>query len=582
MENNHIESSAAKILVVDDTPANLRLLAGMLTEQGYRVRPAKSGAIALSSVQQDPPDLVLLDIIMPNMSGYEVCEQLKADERTRDIPVIFLSAKTDVFDKVKAFELGAVDYITKPFQSEEVVARVQTHLTIRRLQHQLLEQMTRLQTLADAAFEGILFLEDRQILDVNQNAVDLFGYQRAELIGRNIVELMAPESREMLLNRQCAKNTIPFEAQVLRKDGRLVPIEIQTKTIVSQGHEMCVAAMRDLSGQKAMEAENVHLQQENVALKTTLKERYKFGDIIGKSPAMQEVYELVASAAASEHNVVILGESGTGKELVARTIHALSSRRDQAFVPVNCGAITETIFEREFFGHRKGAFTGADRDKPGFFDAAQHGTLFLDEVGELGLAMQVKLLRVLETGEFTPVGDTAIKHADVRLVAATNRDLEAQLEQRLIREDFFYRIHVIEIKVPPLRERREDIPLLIEHFLTQYSPDHKPPKLAANVIGALYSYDWPGNIRELQNKLQRYLATNRLDLKGSRLIGKASGADAEETLGQTGLFDTVDHFEKQLIIRALEQHQGKRQDTADMLQITRRTLHKKMKKCGIP
>ena len=562
----------AKILIVDDTPANLKLLVRVLAEEGYSVRPAKNGSVALSSIELELPDLVLLDIMMPGISGYDVCERLKDDERTRDIPVIFLSAKTDVLDKVKGFELGAADYIIKPFQSDEVLARVRAHLAIRCLQRELREQVQRFRTLADATFEGILIHEGGRILDVNKTLELLFASTRDELVGREVLELVCPELQEMVAERMASEEATPYHIEVFTKNAERIPVELQTQTLPYQGCEVHVTALRDLRHERALE-------QENAALKSGLKERFKFGEIIGRSSIMQRVYETIAGAAASEYNVIILGESGTGKELVARTIHALGARQEQPFVPVNCGAIAETLFEREFFGHRKGAFTGADRDTPGFFDAARQGTLFLDEVGELSLSMQVKLLRVLETGEYTPIGDTKSRQADIRLLAATNRDLEAHMEQGLMREDFFYRIHVIDIRVPPLRERREDIPLLIEFFLGRYALS--PEKLPPHIFSALYSYEWPGNIRELQNKIQRYLATGCLELK-SQIIGvDEPQAGPEDTLGQVGLFETVEQFEKQLILRTLEQHQGKRQVSADFLQITRRTLHKKMKKYGI-
>jgi transcriptional regulator with PAS, ATPase and Fis domain len=306
-----------------------------------------------------------------------------------------------------------------------------------------------------------------------------------------------------------------------------------------------------------------------------MKERYRFGELIGRSPVMQEVYELITRAAATDANVVIYGESGTGKDLIAQTIHEMSPRRKKAYVPVNCGSIQETMFEREFFGHRKGAFTGALRDHPGFFDAANLGTLFLDEVGELNLAMQVKLLRAIESKSYTPVGEQRIKQADVRIVAATNRNLREHVKQRLMRQDFFYRINVIPITVPPLRERREDIPLLVEHFLHLHGSEEFREGLPGNISEALYAYDWPGNIRQLQNVLLRYLTLHRLDFGETENNGESDTSKTGMT-EQQGLWEAVQRLEKRLILDTLEKNQGHKTKTAQMLQIPIQTLRRKI------
>jgi transcriptional regulator with PAS, ATPase and Fis domain len=261
----------------------------------------------------------------------------------------------------------------------------------------------------------------------------------------------------------------------------------------------------------------------------------------------------------------------------------MSTRRKKAFVPVNCGSIQETLFESEFFGYRKGAFTGALRDKPGFFDTAHQGTLFLDEVAELPPAMQVKLLRAIEGGGYTPVGAQIVKHADVRIIAATNRNMAEQIQQGFMRSDFYYRINVITVKVPPLRERKEDIPLLVEHFLELYGTDEKSPRsLSGRVLEALYNYDWPGNIRQLQNVLQRYLTLKRLDFDDGihhpELVDKNDIVRENVTIKDRELQEVVDEFEKHCIIEGLHQHNWHRGNTAAALGITPRTLHRKMQK----
>lgn len=342
----------------------------------------------------------------------------------------------------------------------------------------------------------------------------------------------------------------------------------------------CVA--RDITQRKeaeeALKEREQQLSVENTYLKKSIQKSARFGNIIGKSQAMQRVYELIIQAASSPANVVIFGESGTGKELAARAIHDMSPRADKPFVPVNCGAIPDTIIESEFFGYRKGAFTGAVSDKAGFLDLAEGGTLFLDEVGEIGVNMQVKLLRALEGGGYTPIGSNRAKHAHFSIVAATNRNLAELVRQRKMREDFFFRIHVIPIRLPPLRERAEDIPLLIDHFLMKAGSDKPLPRISAKTRKAFAGYNWPGNVRELQNVLNRFLALNKVDFTGfpGAPAGSASGAWLGEE--EAPLAARVERFEQEIIRTQLTRHQWNRSRVAQVLSIDRKTLASKIKK----
>jgi PAS domain S-box-containing protein len=264
------------------------------------------------------------------------------------------------------------------------LARINAHLTNHKLHQQLQEEKIRFQALSEATFEGILIHEEGRILELNQTLEKMFGYHRSEALGRDVLEFVRSEFHQLVLDHIRMKDETPYQAEGLRKDGTSFPVEVQAKTMpypstgpfdsaqdrprTGQGRDVRIVAIRDLSWQRAVEAERNHLRKENIALKANMKNRYKFAEIIGKSPVMQDVYQSIVNASASDANVVICGESGTGKELVARTIHNLSERKEQAFVAVNCGAVPEPLFEREFFGHRKGSFTGADRDKPGHFD----------------------------------------------------------------------------------------------------------------------------------------------------------------------------------------------------------------------
>lgn len=343
--------------------------------------------------------------------------------------------------------------------------------------------------------------------------------------------------------------------------------------------------------EKALREREVYLRKENVRLKSSIRDRFRFGEIIGKSPIMQQVYELILNAAATDANVIISGESGTGKELVAQAVHKMSERINSAFVVVNCGAIPENLLESEFFGYKKGAFTGAERNKHGYLDLADGGTLFLDELGEIGLNMQVKLLRVIEGMGYQPVGSDRMHQPDIRIIAATNRDLADRVRSGKMREDFFYRIHVIPIHLPPLRERKEDIPLLIDHFMQKYGERDKLPPITGKMLDAAQAYDWPGNVRELQNVLRRYVTLNHFDL--SEMLLKREGAEKNKNMNLLTDFDpgivspqstlpaSVETFEKQLILKVLEKNQWHRGKAAKDLGIHRRTLFKKIKKYRI-
>ncbi len=325
------------------------------------------------------------------------------------------------------------------------------------------------------------------------------------------------------------------------------------------------------------------------ALTGELERRYGLADIVGISPPMQEVFRLVSKVAAVDATVLILGESGTGKELVARAIHRRSRRNGKPFVAVNCSAIPQALFEAEFFGHEKGAFTGADRSRPGRFEQAHQGTLFLDEVGELAIDAQSKLLRALQEREVTPIGSQRPTIVDVRIIAATNQRLEQAVTSGRFREDLYWRINVVTIKLPALRERLSDLPLLVDHYLDRFN---KELGLAIRSIrhdarGLLLAYDWPGNVRELENTICRAMVLcdgdilTARDLPG-RIRGEQSGEDASEpSLDRMHLSDAVDEatsrLEKRLITSRLAMFHGNRTATADSLGVSRKTLFNKMR-----
>ncbi len=338
--------------------------------------------------------------------------------------------------------------------------------------------------------------------------------------------------------------------------------------------------------EEALRLSEAHLREENIRLKSSFKGSNHFGDIIGKSKKMHEVYEIILKAALSNANVIIYGESGTGKELVAKTIHDLSNRGHRKFVTVHCGAIPENLIESEFFGYKRGAFTGANIDKLGYLDCADGGTLFLDEVGEIDLIMQVKLLRAIEGGEYTPIGSNEIKKSDIRIIAATNRDLKNSVEKGNMREDFYYRIHIIPVHLPPLRERKEDIPLLIQHFLQTYCEDKNIPAISENIMKSMLSYDWPGNVRELQNTIHRYITLKEIDFTDIPQSKQTEPKIIPDDLifqdsRNLELRVAMENFEKKYIEKSLQEHQWNRSKVASILGINRRTLFRKMKNFGM-
>lgn len=331
------------------------------------------------------------------------------------------------------------------------------------------------------------------------------------------------------------------------------------------------------------------LEKENIALKTQIEARYSFQNIIGNSPEMREVFRIMRHAASSESNVLITGESGTGKELVARAIHSNSVRARRKFVTVNCGAIPEGLMESELFGHVRGSFTGAVFDKKGLVEEADRGTLFLDEIGELAPTLQVKLLRILQDGEFLKVGETQPRKVNVRVFAATNMDLGKAIVEKNFREDLYYRLNVIPIELPPLRKRKEDIPLLINYFIEK----HKGKALDKNVSGiskealqALINYHFPGNVRELENAIEYAMAFTSSsiiqidDLPKYILEGKKLCEEAR-TISIMPLREAKAQFEKGLITAALIETEGNISEAARLLNIHRQNLQQKIKLLGI-
>lgn len=334
------------------------------------------------------------------------------------------------------------------------------------------------------------------------------------------------------------------------------------------------------------------LWEENIRLRRQLEGRYRFWNIVGKSPSMQKVFDLIEKVAQTRVNVLVTGESGTGKELVAKAIHYNGPRKNRPFVPLSCSAIPESLLESELFGYVKGAFTGAAGNKRGLLEVADGGTLFLDEIGEMSLALQVKLLRVIQEREFRRLGGTVAQRVDVRIIAATNQNLERRIEERAFREDLYYRLNVVEIKIPPLRERREDIPLLVDHFLKKYGLEmgKEMEGIAPQALELLMRYDFPGNVRELENIIERSLALE----SGPYITERSIRSYLEERqrerafspsliLPEEGinLSQFIEDVEKTFLLKALERTGGAKKKAAELLDMDFRSFRYKLSKYGL-
>jgi Nif-specific regulatory protein len=336
--------------------------------------------------------------------------------------------------------------------------------------------------------------------------------------------------------------------------------------------------------QRLVEDDKRKLQLENTQLRQELKERYDFSSIIGSSGPVRQMYEQMAQVAGANTTVLIRGESGTGKELVAHAIHYNSQRANKPFIKVSCAALPDSLIESELFGYEKGAFTGAEQRKKGRFELAEGGTLFLDEIGDINLTTQVKLLRVLQEREFERLGSTETIKVNVRMIAATNKDMERAVAAGTFREDLYYRLNVFAIFVPPLRERKADLLLLVDHFLEKFSREHRKSikRISTPAIDMLMSYHWPGNVRELENTLERaVLMCDSQVIHGHHLPPSLQTAEASGTITRVSLSDAVAGFEKDLIQDALKSTRGNRAKAARLLDTTERVLNYKVKKYGV-
>lgn len=623
--NTLTDKNQETLLLVDDNPTNLQVLYQTLEGSGYKLLLAKNGEDALNIAEKVHPDLILLDIMMPGMDGYEVCQKIKSNPKIADSAIIFLSALDDVKDKVKGFEVGAVDYVAKPFQADEVIARVETHIKIRQLEKTLEKKNKQLEEdnaiILESMGEGLLGIDKQGIITfVNPAGEKVTGWMEEEMCGKNFHDLFMhtdksgnrnPIEQNQVFNTLQDHRVRHCDSDIFWiKGGHSIPIEytvtaIEGETDVSSA---CVV-FKDISERKqrekalnqalkTVEELKEKLQAENTYLQEEIRSEQNYGEIVGQSDVLKKTMEEAKQVAQTDTTVLINGESGTGKESMARAIHQFSQRKDRPLIKVNCGAIPESLVESELFGHVKGAFTSAVKDRTGHFELADNGTIFLDEIGELSLDVQVKLLRVLQEQEIQRVGSGDVINVDVRIIAATNRDLKQMVDEGTFRMDLFYRLNVFPLTVPPLRERKSDIPLLLAKFLDNLSKKLGKPLRGVSDVSKelLMDYHWPGNIRELQNVIERSAILSRTEIvevddalvpvsiKESKSQELSSETKWHDSGDDKSRYRTLAENEKDYIIHVLNDLNwviGGKKGVAEILDIPASTLRSRMKKLGI-
>jgi DNA-binding NtrC family response regulator len=618
----------ARILIVDDTPQNLTLIELYLRGTEFEVVTASGGHEALEACMQSQFDLILLDVVMPGIDGFEVCRRLKNDPRTAFIPLIFLTARlTDESGKLAAYQLGAVDYIQKPVNREDLVARIRVMLRLEEARSRLdrenaslRRQLGKIQQAVGAAVDSLRDLQQlRQEWASNAEqgllVVDRAGkvVARDELVAALLGGLAVGDALAggghvaARLARLLADGASSAELVVPRGEGAPSIVQARVHDVGQTGQR--VVLLRDVTGVRAAErriAEREPVPDADAGAQPAPASDYHMTDFVGRSPAVAELSERVARLRQTRSTVLIYGESGTGKELVSRALHFDGQNRNAPFIPLHCGAIAPELIESELFGHEKGAFTGAEKTRDGLFRAADGGTIFLDEIAETSLSVQVKLLRVLQRGEIRPVGASQPRIVDVRIIAATNRDLLQLVREGRFREDLYYRLEVVTLYLPPLRERVGDIPLLVDHFLAAGNRKHdrldRPVRaVSRGAMERLLAYPWPGNVRELENVFERAFALGVGDLlqeedlpmqvrQGQpalgptpvlRPIAAAGPAEKVEPPAGVDLRSQREAIEKQAILQALRECDGDKAVAAQKLGLSRSTFYRRWKELGL-
>ena len=557
------------ILIIDDEESLRFTLQSFLEDGGYLVSTAASFAEAEQLVEQSLFDLVFLDIQLGRHSGLDLLKIIR--KKFVHCPVVMITGVPEVATAAEAVRMGAFDYIPKPIRQETLLRVAKMALKHKTVVDQREQLRAHLTAIFDSVRDGILLVDQGQkILQANQSLVSLFGLPDG-IIGMTLAQL--PQNIRPTFIAITEKILVTNEPVVSQRIELTDPSQKQCVLDISASP--CLDDIGNPYGVVLTVRDMTRLEN----LERTLKKRQKFEHIVGRSEAVQAMFGLIENLAEVDTTVLITGESGTGKELVAEALHYRSSRRDGSLIKVNCAALPENLLESELFGHLKGSFTGALRDKIGRFEQADHGTIFLDEIGDISPAMQVRLRRVLQNKEIEKVGGTGTIKVDVRIVAATNQDLVRKVREQEFLEDLYYRLRVVQIPMPPLRNRREDIPLLIDHFVNLYNQRFKRSISGLNesALAQMTRYDWPGNIRELQHAIEHAFVLCRQEVVD---ICHLPPELSELQLSAQGQASEPDD-ELVRLTSALDKTGWNKSRAARVLGVSRRTIYRKMEELGI-
>ena len=564
-----------KILIIDDEEGIRISFQSFLSEEGYDVITKEDYDSAMKAIAKNQIDLIFADIILGGYTGIDLLREVK--NRDLRCPVIIITGEPTLETATESVRLGAFDYLTKPVLKEALLHAAKFALNHKALadeKDQIEAEKERYRSNLEAIFRSVkdaIITVDRNMLviEANKATEDICGIAPKEIFGKAFSDglYQCDKScyavlREVLKNKKTIKE---YRAECRHQHRPKQVVVLTSSPLLDRGGKFigAVLVIRDITRLSNLERE--------------LRERHQFHNIIGKSRKMQDIYRLLTDLADMETTVLISGETGTGKELVAKALHYSGGRALKQLVVVNCAALSENLLESELFGHIKGAFTGATRDRQGRFQAANGGTILLDEIGDISPMIQLKLLRVLQEKEFERVGESTPLKVDVRVIAATNRNLKEKVRLGEFREDLYYRLNVMQIELPPLRERLEDIPLLVDHFCDLFNRSFKKKidGISEEVLRIFMSYPWPGNIRELEHAIEHAFVlcrdrTIRVDHVPSEI---KEYAKIKKTIPEKSSIEAP-----QVIVEALDKTGWNKAKAARLLGISRQTLYRKMDK----
>lgn len=557
----------SKILVVDDEESIRFTFDAFLKEEGHEVETADSIKACSQKIGDAEFDLIFLDIMLGADSGIDLLRICK--ERLPNCPVIMITGSPELETATEAVRLGAFDYIAKPVRHETLLRITTSALAHKKLIDQKEILRTRLKAIFESVKEGIVTVDTEMVItDVNDSARIIFKCE--DVVGLKLEELITDNAACIDLVRNSMKTTKPtdvFRVEMALQSDLPKVLSLTTSPLLDETQKAlgAVLTIRDETRLDSLERD--------------LSDRRKFDRMIGANQKMQNIYSLIETLADVDSTVLVMGESGTGKELVAESLHFRGVRATHPLIKVNCAALPENLLESELFGHVKGSFTGAMQDKIGRFQKADGGTIFLDEIGDISPALQVRLLRVLQEREIEKVGGNEPIKVDIRVVAATNKNLKDKVEAGEFREDLYYRLKVVEVRIPPLRDRKEDVPLLVDHFLNKYNSKFKRQitGVSDTVLNCFMNYDWPGNVRELEHVIEHAFIVCREDVLSTIHLPE----DLLQSIDDQDLSPETDADSREGILEALRSARGNKSRAADLLGVSRRTIYRKIEEFGI-